>query len=271
MLYSIEALDKGNIKDTQNKPIMVYASDLNYYYCKYHSHVGAANKLFKEFVVASFQKCWGFHQAPFSLIKVLPEHVPEDLGILRRSFETPCFGLQTIEDAADLTKVNEDILANSHRRDLLKEDALKLAFFDIWTGNEDRHNANYNILFKLINGCYVLIPIDHEACFNHGNFEYGLTAVTYEENLIYTTFFRKLLNPKELRSQERLEKLKESFYICSQCCGQNVDNFLLQIPREWNIDIARKQSELRQYLLNDQWFNNCWNTFLEFLQFFINK
>lgn len=271
ILQSIEALEKGNIKETQNKPIMVHASDLNYYYCKYHGHVGAANKLFKEYLIASFMRCWGFNQAPFSLVQVLPEHIPADLGIVRKSFDVPCFGLQAIEDVADLSKLNEDILANSRRKTALKQDVLKLAFFDIWTGNEDRHTGNYNILYKLVDGSYVLYPIDHEACFNHGNFEHGLTEVTYQDNLIYSTFFSKMFNRKEFQNQERLENLKETFYLCSQSCKENVNDYLQEIPNGWNINTVQKEAELNQHLLNDEWFETCWNTFLEFLQYFTNE
>ncbi|MEJ7830220.1 MAG: HipA family kinase [Segetibacter sp.] len=271
ILQSIEALDKGNIKETQNRPIMVHASDLNFYYCKYHGHVGAANKLFKEYIVAQFQQCWGFNHAPFCLMEVLPDHIPADLGIVRRSFDVPCFGLQAIEDAGDLNKVTEDVLTNSRKKRALKEDVLKLAFFDIWTCNEDWHTGNYNILYKLVDGSYVIYPIDHDACFNHGNFEHGLTEVTYQDNLIYSTFFAKLFKANELKNQERLENMKQTFYLCGQSCTQNVNNYLQDIPNGWNINIVQKEAQLNQYLLNDVWFETCWNTFLQFLEDFTNE
>lgn len=270
ILQSIEALDKENIKETNNRPIIVHASDMNSYYCKYHGHVGAAHRLFKELVVAKFLHCWGFNQSPISLIEVRPEHIPVNLGIVRKCFDVPCFGLQAIEDAGELSKVTEDVLANSRKKSGLKEDVLKLAFFDIWTCNEDRHSENYNILYKLLDGSYVLYPIDHEACFNNGNFEHGLTEVTYQDNIIYSTFFAKLFNQAELKNQERLEKLKQTFYLCSQSCKENVNNFLQELPDGWNINIVDKEAELNQYLLNDEWFETCWNTFLEFLQYFTN-
>jgi len=39
----------------------------------------------------------------------------------------------------------------------------------------------------------------------------------------------------------------------------------------WNINLAQKEEELNRYLLNDQWFEDCWQTFLEFLQYFTNN
>jgi len=66
---SIEALERGNIIDTQNRPIIIHASDLNFYYCKYHNLVGAAHRLFKEMLIASFLDSWQFNHAPVALIR----------------------------------------------------------------------------------------------------------------------------------------------------------------------------------------------------------
>lgn len=109
VLHSIEALDKGNIIDTQNRPVIVHASDLNFYYCKYHNNIGSANRLFKEFVIASLLKCWNLNHSNFSLIKVHSEHIPIGLTIPRDRFNTPCFGLQRVEDVLDINKMTEDL------------------------------------------------------------------------------------------------------------------------------------------------------------------
>ncbi|WEK36022.1 MAG: hypothetical protein P0Y53_00790 [Candidatus Pseudobacter hemicellulosilyticus] len=246
---------------------MVHASDLNFYYCKYHGHVGAAHKLFKEYLIASFLECWEFRRVPIGLIQVLPEHIPQNLGIVRKSFDVPSFGLQEIQGVADLSKINEDVLVNARPKRELKNDLLKLAFFDIWTCNEDRSSGNYNILYKHVDGEYVIYPIDHEACFNHGNFERGLTPITYEDNLIYSTLFYKLFHKGELKNKDNLEGLKERFYLYSRNCGKKVGKILQEIPQSWDINIVKKEGELKQFLLNDDWFEICWNSFIEFLNF----
>lgn len=268
ILQSIEALDKANIIETQNRPIIVHASDLNFYYCKYHTIVGTAHRLFKEFLVASFLEPWQFNHSPFTLIQVLPEHIPADLGIPRNRFDVPCYGLQKIDDVFDLTKVSEDILTTSKNKKSLKEDILKLAFFDIWTCNEDRHTGNYNLLCKLVDGSCTMYPIDHEACFNHQNFERGLVSIDYESSLIYSTLFPKLFKASEFKNEQRLENLKQSFYLCALSCRQNVNNYLQNIPAAWNVNMIEKEAELNQFLLNDEWFEESWHTFLEFLQYF---
>jgi hypothetical protein len=271
LLQSIERLDKANIIETQNRPIIVHASDFNFYYCKYHSHIGAANRLFKEFLIACFLNCWEFNQSPFCLLEVLQDHILYDLTITRRSFDVPCFGLQTIENSFDLNKVTEDILVKAQRKTSIKQDLLKLAFFDIWVGNEDRHVGNYNVLYKYLDNSYVLYPIDHEACFNHQNFERGLISIDYENSLIYSSLFSKLFYNRDFSKKQRLDNLKQSFYLWASSCKQNLNNYLKDIPLGWNIDIAKKEEELSLYLLNDQWFENCWGTYLEFIQLFINN
>lgn len=271
IFQSIEALDRANIIDTQNRPIIVHGSDLNFYYCKYHNLVGTAHRLFKEYLIACFLDCWQFNHAPFSLIEVRPEHVPIDLTIPRNRFDVPCFGLQKLENVFDLNKVTEDILANSKNKKALKADVLKLAFFDIWTCNEDRHINNYNILYRLADGEYIVYPIDHEACFNSQNLENGLFQITYEDSLIYSSFFSKLFKASDFSNKERIENLKDSFYLCTQNCRQNVNAYLQNIPAGWNVNLVAKEAELNQFLLNDEWFEECWHTFLEFLQYFTGE
>ncbi len=242
ILQSIEALSKANIIDTQNRPVIVHASDLNFYYCKYHNPVGTAHKLFKEYLAASFLDSWKFNHSPFSLIKVLQEHIPLDLTIPKNRFDVPCFGLQKIENAFDLNKVTEDILANSKNKKVLKADVLKLAFFDIWTCNEDRHINNYNLLYKLVDGEYILYPIDHEACFNSQNFENGLFQITYEDSLIYSSFFSKLFKTNEFKNVATLENSKQSFYLCAQSCRNNINEYLQNIPAGWSLDLTERQN-----------------------------
>lgn len=271
IFQSIEALDKANIIDTQNRPIIIPASDMNSYYCKYHSGTGIAHRLFKEYLIACFLDCWQLNHAPFCLIEVLPEHIPGDLTIPRNRFDAPCFGLQKIENVFDLNKVTEDILVNSKNKKALKNDVLKLAFFDIWTCNEDRHINNYNILCRLVDVGYILYPIDHEACFNSGNLERGLFQITYEDSLIYSSFFSKLFKPSDFANKERIKSIRDSFYLCTQNCKENVNAYLQNIPASWNVNLTVKETELNDYLLNGGWFDECWHTFLEFLQYFTEE
>lgn len=241
------------------------------YYCKYHKGVGPAHRLFKEFVIGSFLSKWGIIHAPVGIIVVSQKHVPLELGIQQNCFIAPCFGSQLLENVADLNLANEGILKHANLKQHLKRDLLKLAFFDIWTCNEDRHSSNYNLLIRSVepNG-FEIIPIDHEACFNHGNLHDELYPVTYEDNLIYSTLFKQIFKPKEFRNQELLDNLRQELYLCSLECKKSVSSILQKIPLEWNFDLSEKEHHLNTFLLNDQWFDTSWRVFLEFLQLFSN-
>ncbi|MDE3212586.1 MAG: hypothetical protein KGM98_05070 [Bacteroidota bacterium] len=271
ILTSIESLDKANIIETQNRPIIIHASDLNFYYCKYHYFAGTAHRLFKEYLIGSFLDCWQLKHSPISLIEVLPEHIPSDLTIPRNRFDVPCFRLQKLENAFDLNQLTENLLEKSRNNIELKADLIKLAFFDIWISNEDRHLNNYNILVKLDSRKYTIYPIDHEACFNSQNLENGLYQITFEDSLIYSTLFSKLFKINEFSNKARTENLKESFYLCTLNCRRHLKSFLENIPAGWSVDIAKKEEELHQYLLNKNWFEECWHTFLDFLQYFTDQ
>jgi hypothetical protein len=268
-LQSIESLAKENIIITQNRPIIVHCSDQNYYYCKYHRGHGSAYRLFKEYFMASLIDCWELKHADFNIVQVLAEHLPDDLGIPKRHFSFPCFGSKKIIDTVILSKVNEDVLLKSKGKHNIKEDLLKISFFDMVFANEDRHLNNYNILLSQIQNEYMLYPIDHEACFNHSNIDRGMAVLTYEETLIYSTLFNKLYSNYELKDKKALALLKDKYYLCYRNCVNKIDEILATTPAEWGINIAAVSGNLKSYL-TDEWFNECWREFLIYLQLFIS-
>ncbi len=110
ILESIESLDPANIVETMSRPVMVHASDLEYYYCKYNRLSSRAYRLFKEHLIAGFLPFWSFNTMPVNSIQVKNEHIPEGLGINRRHFDYPCFGLQQVPYATELDHYNLELL-----------------------------------------------------------------------------------------------------------------------------------------------------------------
>ena len=268
-MQSIEFLDKENIIDTQNKPIIVHASDQNYYYCKYHNGTGAAYRLFKEYLISCFTIYWGLNQTDVKFIEVQPEHVPINLGIPKRCFTAPCFGSKKILDAVMLSKMYEDVLLKSKGRQNIKKDIFTISFFDMIFANEDRHMNNYNILFSQASNEYLLYPIDHEACFNHGNIDKNMVALTYEDTLIYSDIFNKLFNNTELKDKVTLAQAKDKYYLCYRNCINKIEEIVALTPKAWQIDINQMTGRLKSFL-TDEWFNECWREFLMLLQLFIS-
>lgn len=269
-LSSVETLDSANIVDTMNRPIMLLASDLNYYYCKYNKFSGKAYRLYKEFLIASFLPIWEFETTPIDIIYIKDEHIDHTLGISRSYFKLPCFGSQKINNASELDNHNIGLLTKSKISKKFKEDFLKLCFFDIWTANEDRSHNNYNLLIAASNKKYELYPIDHEACFNHTELSQAIIPISYEESLIYSEAFSKIFNTKEL-NPDKVDSLKDMCYLCIQNCKKEIKDILSKLPVEWGIDIDIEEHFLNNFLFEDNWMKQCWMTFQTYLQYFINQ
>lgn len=266
MLYSIEMLDKANIIETMSKPIIVHGDDLHFHYCKYNRFSGQAYRLFKEWLIGSFIAHWGFYTTPVSLLQVRPEDIPDDLGISRRFFDAPCFALQESPKSNELDNQTVELLAN-HASKELKNDFLKLCFMDIWIGNEDRSHNNYNILLIKETKDYALFPIDHEACFNHGELRGPLIPITYEESLIYSEAFSKLFSHADVIPARVAEK-KAMYYLCRTACLEQLPAILSAIPAAWQIDIQHQHEILARFLFDDEWFDEAWKTFVSYLRLY---
>jgi hypothetical protein len=268
VLYSIESLDPANIVETMNRPVLVHASDMEYYYCKYNRLTTRAYRLYKEFLIAAFLPYWSFNAAPVNSIQVKDEHISAELGINRNHFAYPCFGLQKVPHSTELDKHNIALLTKRLSPGF-KDDFLRLSFFDIWAANEDRSHNNYNILLSGSQNGYRLYPIDHEACFNHSDNPNRLIPITYEESLIYSEAFARLFHPAG-QVYNTLAGLRGKSYLCKQACRADIDVILAAIPSQWKIDIQSEKKALAGFLFSDEWFDAAWETFETYIGYFVN-
>jgi len=262
-------LERTNIIATMSRPILVHGSDMHYHYCKYHRAGGQAYRLYKEYLIARFVSIWEFYSSPVNLLKVRPEDIPVDLGIPRKSFEYPCFALQEVRLANELDKQSITLLTESGRTDELRDEFLKCCFFDIWTANEDRSHNNYNLLLVQENKHSCLFPIDHEACFNHGELKQPLIPITYEESLIYSEAFARLFTTHNSAiSPARLATTRTFYYIYMQKCREALAAIMASIPADWGIDVQKEATILARFLFDEQWFSTAWTTFLEYIGYY---
>jgi hypothetical protein len=254
-----------------SQPILVHGSDLHFHYCKYNRSTGPAYRLYKEWLIASFIPVWGFYSSAVQLIQVQPEHLPDNLGIKKVCFDMPCFALQQAPPACtELDKQTVEILLPGLISPTLKDDFLRLCFFDIWVANEDRNHNNYNIILVSEKERYRLFPIDHEACFNHGELRGPLTPITFEESLIYSAAFAKLYKAQDLRSG-MLDKSRNQYYIYMGAAREKLLQILHGLPNEWQIDIVAEQEILARFLFDDTWFNQAWETFLDYIRLYLEQ
>jgi hypothetical protein len=75
-LDSIEAVD--TVYETGCRPLLVQESDLNFYVCKYHTSGSSADKLFREYIAASFAKECGICVPENSAVTLYKEYLLPD-------------------------------------------------------------------------------------------------------------------------------------------------------------------------------------------------
>jgi hypothetical protein len=62
------------------------------------------------------------------------------------------------------------------------------------------------------------------------------------------------------------EELKKSWYICTTLCKENYYEIINSIPEQWSINKHLLVNQINSFMMQEDWFNICWETYLEFLQ-----
>lgn len=268
-LASIESIE--TVYDTGCKPLLVHASDLNFYVCKYHHASGTAEKLFREYLAASFAKLWDIRVPDFAFVTVLPEHLPPELGVRAMNLHYPTFGSFHNREYKEVDKFLYSMSEYETGKFTNAEEFLTIGFFDLWLANDDRHSGNFNLFVTVEDDGFHFVVFDHEAIFNTGNLDKGLCTLTEEDSILSSPLVLKLLSRKQLADRNYLDSLKKKWYVAIEVCMQNVQTILQQVPNEWNINRNQKQKLLNQHLFNDAWFEECYHKFLELIQLNLNK
>lgn len=251
---------------TGSSPLLVTCNDLNDWVCKYDRF---PKYLFNELVASEFAKLWGINVPETSLIKVKKEHVPiEKFPKLNYNlFDKDCYGSLFLPNTKELDLTFTPSFKEKSFRDkiLVKSDFLKIALFDIWLANEDRNYNNNNLLIHYAkDNSLSFYAIDHVAIFNTSFFNYGIQSLT-EDDSILNTDMAKLLFANDRKLGETVNKLVESFYLCTKDCEYNLDNILALVPNSWAIDAVDIKAKMEQYLFNHAWKKHCEDTFRAFI------
>lgn len=147
------------------------------------------------------------------------------------------WGSKEIEQT-DLVKEIEQVF-NKKGFNKLKnpDDLIRIAIFDLWVDNADRHSGNYNLLVKMENGKLKIITIDHAFTFGglKGMNIFNITTQphTYKK-LIESQYFHSVM--KHFNSKERLEIASQFLSLLSELDINNlIDEVFKEIPGQWGI------------------------------------
>lgn len=259
ILNSITNIQQEHCYQTRgSKPVRVLCDDLNYYVCKYAIGRGFPTLLFNEYIAACFLKIWKLPVPDFGFVQIKTEHVKQT-GLPFHFFEKPCFGSLYLGELMEVDKffLSEPLLKNVGEEGIFH--FLKIALFDIWMCNEDRHFENLNLLYNLKKNDFV--PIDHAFCFNTNNLDKVPYLISDNESLLDAPFLNRFFNRHlQTKTNEiRLEILNEFRNDTNACC-QQLEPILAGMPSEWEPN-RKYLKERLDFFLSDYWLTQCQNFF----------
>lgn len=234
MLYSIQ-----NIKlvyDTGDNPVLVECNDLIDYICKHNRGQKQAYKLFSEWMSHAFLEAMEVAVPTKALVEVKENHIVPSSICQPIFFKgIPTFATQFLHESIEWSQFN----LKDHRSIVNKQDLMKIAFFDLWFANEDRNWNNFNLLTHPMEKGFEIVPIDHGACYNTGNFKKSrpLYQIAFNESLIGTEEFRKLVKPF-IKNLKEANDFVDSLYLRLPDFERIYDEQVIAIPREWNIPLS---------------------------------
>ena len=256
------------IYNSGDKPILVTCADFQKWVCK-HGRL-SPSVLVNEVIGSKFADCWELKTPPICFIEVAEEHVPDSPQNLIQPayFKKPCFGSLLIKDSLviDNTVLPSFKKASYRRKIKNKTDLLKIALFDIWLANDDRHHGNSNSLVDMTEHAHFYFSVfDHGALFNTNNLKYGINLISYNESLIYSDLYKIMFGRINNLSQI-VDNIVAEFYLCIAKCEDELSDLLEDIPKEWNIDLDTFEKLIRDNLFNAEWYTSCVNHFRTLIQ-----
>ncbi|MDX2247434.1 MAG: HipA family kinase [Bacteroidia bacterium] len=249
-----------------SRPVEVLCDDFENYICKYGSP--PAEALGREYLASQFLKLWGIKTPQAAFVRIDPEHVPNTLSdrAQPRHFRVPTFGVRKHNYAkevdASFEGFTEHIIRQIDRRDLLK-----IALFDLWVGNEDRHQGNFNLMVDSGTDGEnpYFMPIDHSLIFNSGNTEFEITLLTFDETLINTNLFKHFCRMSG-KVQKEVDEIAESLESWKNVCRDHLDDILNTMPQSWGIDTFALNTYLQNNIFNPIWLKQVQQHFRIYIQ-----
>lgn len=144
----------------------------------------------------------------------------------------------------DLVKEIEQVRSKKEFTKLQNpDDLIRIAIFDLWVDNTDRHSGNYNLLLKMEGGKLNIITIDHAFTFGGLKGMNLFNATTLPDpykKLVESQYFRSVM--KHLARKKRLEIASQFLSLLPELDIENlIDEVFTEIPDQWGINPTLKK------------------------------
>ena len=271
-LFSIEEVSK-RFDTSGSRPLLVHASDLEYYICKYPFYPRDP-KLLNEYLAFHFARIWDIRIPNLGIVQVQRDHLPPEMLGMQLSYlsiENPMVGLKQVDDVMELIDPASEGISDSILRKHSKLEFLKIALFDLWLSNEDRNCGNMNLLVNFQDDVIAPIAIDHEKIFNSGSPFGQIYALSYEETLFYSRLFHCLFRSMRRNNLEMFNQISASLQPYVSRCQQELRTILDGIPREWGFDSDEIYEALSSRVFSPEWIEEVARTYQEYLSLMTQK
>lgn len=163
------------------------------------------------------------------------------------------WGSKEIE-RADIIKEIEQIDKKKDFNKLLNpDDLIRIALFDIWVDNADRHSGNYNLITQMEDGKLKIITIDHAFTFGGlkaMNIFNATTVPSLRRKLIESQYFRSAI--KHFNKKERLDIARQFLSLLPELDIENIINEVFnEIPISWDVNTTLK-NRMIEFLQSQQ-------------------
>lgn len=232
-----------------HSPMKFICSDGSKYFVKYRSGKSLDKKeincLVFEIMCTKILQQLHIPVPEQALVTILENSYQPQLLTANKKYLKPgiiAWGSKEIENA-DLVKEAEQI---THKRIFNKlgnpEDLIRIAIFDLWVDNVDRHFQNYNLLTRMDDGRLFYYAIDHAFTFGglHGMSIFNASSMpsTYRK-LIVSPYFLSVT--RFIHKKRRIEIADQFISLLTQPDIKRIINEVFnEIPTDWAINPVLK-------------------------------
>ena len=150
------------------------------------------------------------------------------------------------------------------------EEILEIALFDIWLSNEDRSANNPNLMFDMSKRNRI-VPIDHQYIFNSSSLHNGISTISFYDSILYSPIIKSFLKKSDLKDKKLLDRIEKKYFNCIKICKNELDVIIKNVPENWNIEGKKTKVLIESQIFDDDWINNTWKTFINFIQTLVNN